>query len=277
MADDMRERLLSEFDGLMDAIESTNETWRLADWLVLNIPNPGHGGDRSKPSRDGLTLADLAERRGVGVQWLQRLRATAERFSLDVRVIGSSVRAHDQAYRQTKDVEAARELLLKGGKLRDVTPVMESVEAINENLTRRSSGQQAEVAKKLMSNPDVASAVMQDWDVAKVIDQADRKLTSKTMEKAAELNRTETPNIATLQDYTRAMILLYQARYRIAEALKRITAAPNLNEVHRDALLKRTEAITVAVGWVESFLNSGSKSFDDELAAILAGGENPDN
>lgn len=95
--------LLKEFDGLIDEVESAaaDPTWRLADWLVLNVPNTGGRAKKNAPG-DVLSLDELAVRGDRTVDYLRRIRRVATNFPMGKRVVDKegdpfSVSAHEEA------------------------------------------------------------------------------------------------------------------------------------------------------------------------------------
>jgi hypothetical protein len=114
--------LLRRYDELVEAIEhsAASPTWRLADWLVTNVPNDGAGRPPQNRGQPRITMADLAKRDSArSERWLQTLRATAEHWPNDKRVAGASLSAHELAFRRCKSLDGARKSLMGGANVRE--------------------------------------------------------------------------------------------------------------------------------------------------------------
>ena len=86
------DQLLAEFDALVEEVErhSINPTWRLADWLVANVPNAQGARTDLGARAPVLVTADLAERSGLSERWLREMRHTAATFTPAERVEGGN-------------------------------------------------------------------------------------------------------------------------------------------------------------------------------------------
>jgi hypothetical protein len=155
----LRDQLLADYEAHEDRIEAAaaSELWALGDWLAEYVPprHPGPAGDTTPECP--ISLEDLAERGHRGLVQLRQLRKVALATEPD-RLPKISPRAYTEALRQNGwDLMAANHALVtKGHRLRDQAPgAMESVEAIQANLAKRTPEERAEVAEELLREPTV--------------------------------------------------------------------------------------------------------------------------
>jgi hypothetical protein len=156
---DLREQLLADYEQHEDRIDKAAnvELWGLGDWLVKYVPNGGRGRPPGNGTRGPISLDDLAGHRGRSREWLNNLRKVAEATAID-RLPQITPRVYLEAMRAAKWdlMEANASLVTKGHRLRDQAGPMESVDAIEAQLGKRSPEERADVARKLASDPTVA-------------------------------------------------------------------------------------------------------------------------
>src|SRR5215510_6314339 len=110
-------RKRAEYEALEDTI--ARDKWAMGDWLVANVPSPGVG----KSAAAHISLADVSSWRGRDENWLRRQRQMAGLFPPEVRLDGYSPSTHEEAWRQTHDVDAALTLLKQKQTTRAIRPV----------------------------------------------------------------------------------------------------------------------------------------------------------
>lgn len=150
MEPSLKDQLEADYDRHEDAVEDAAfvPLWALADWLAKHVPNPGRGGDRSKPARPGLlTLDDLAKRKRRSRDQLGDLRKVAEAAPKSARLPDIAPRVYTEALRNANwNLDAANDALrAKGTRLRDHSGKQESVDAIKEAMGKRTAGERAQV------------------------------------------------------------------------------------------------------------------------------------
>jgi len=160
-----RERKLQEYDAIEDQIEESSQSllWRLADWLVINVPNEGRGGDRSARRR-ALTMTDLADRRGRSAQYLRKLRRAGE-VTADDRLPDVAPNAYYEAldangWDLTRANRAIRE---RGVRFRDHR-VPET--ATREQVRQLPPSERAAIVAEALSDPETREAVIASPEAA---------------------------------------------------------------------------------------------------------------
>jgi hypothetical protein len=163
--------LLREYDGLVEAIEhsAASPTWRLADWLVANVPNDGAGRPPQNRSQPRITMADLAKRDSArSERWLQTLRATAEHWPKDKRVAGASLSAHELAFRRCKSLDGARKSLMGGATVREQGGAKPSA-AAKRRVRKPSAAEEATIAADVNDDDDKAEERDSDFETLREI------------------------------------------------------------------------------------------------------------
>jgi deoxycytidylate deaminase len=186
-----QERLLREYDAIEDEIESETLTthWRLADWLAEHVPNAGAGRPKME-AQASISISDVSARRGRTVQWLREMRKTAEVTQPD-RLPDVGVRVYLQALRKADwDLaKANKALAAKGTRLRDQAGPMESIDAIQRQLAKRTPTERAAVAAALVDDQTVIDAAYNDDKTSVKFHQASARLHSKDIRRDDERER----------------------------------------------------------------------------------------
>jgi hypothetical protein len=163
--------LLRQYDELEDRIEGAafDATWELADWLAETVKD----GRQQNGAQGRIALSDLAERRGRGLRWLQRMRQVAALTATD-RLPDVSLRVYQKALEDAGNdlAKANSALRRKGTRLRDHAGPMGSLASIRSELAKRPPAERASLTVELLNDDDVVDHVVASSPGAAVVERA---------------------------------------------------------------------------------------------------------
>jgi len=129
-----------------------------------------------------------------------------------------------------------------------------------------------EAARTLLADPDVARSVAKYAASSPILRQAvherDREAADRLV---APRQHHEESRRGTDLNLSRIIVSLINVRHALNRNLD-LLRYHDLESDQRAEVLEEIENIKISLGWMESFLKSGSRSFDDELDALLGGG-----
>lgn len=237
--------------------------WELGD-LALEIAPMGashaHNDAEVKLARFateiGLELRPVEQYRQVAMAWPQSTRVPSASWSVHREMMSDPDRS---------------------AKLRGMA--QEAPEGrVTVDYARRAAGRPAHRPSDAAGKAAVIREHLRDPEVQREIAK-DPKATSAlhlASAKVGDLNREEmvadqrkTGHLA-LSAFYQASGQLHGAAHRVRVALKLLREVSMTDEDTRESILADLHNIKVAVDWVESYVRSGNRSFEDELAALLA-------
>lgn len=143
-----------------------------------------------------------------------------------------------------------------------------------EAITTWTPTQKAETARALLAEPTVATEVMADTKSAANVSHASQRVWEQREARAEQRDRDHLGGLA-----KRSTEAAHQAKfqYELIKATAALRAAGrelsegNLSADEKDQARAELSRIQIALGWIDSHLDSGAKSMDDELAELLGG------
>lgn len=138
------------------------------------------------------------------------------------------------------------------------------------DLMRRLMGDgtaEAAVATAL-EDPEFLERALQDPSMATTIHRASARLARRQEETSDREFRERSPGLAQASDFTRAKGALYKARREILYALDLLKDV-TMDDRQREEVTNLRRQIEGGLEWIESFVKSGNRSFEAELAALL--------
>lgn len=128
----------------------------------------------------------------------------------------------------------------------------------------------AAVIREHLKDPAVVKAIAADNEATSVLWRAGGQVRQTVEREAEQAQRERLPGLVEMGDFYTAKNLLHQARFRVRLALRHLQQIEELGDDGREAILEDAETLQVALEWLFSFVRSGSRSFEDELAKLLA-------
>lgn len=143
-----------------------------------------------------------------------------------------------------------------------------------EAITTWTPAQKAETARALLAEPTVATEVMADTKSAANVSHASQRVWEQREVRAEQRDRDHLGGLA-----KRSTEAAHQAKfqYELIKATAALRAAGrelsegNLSADEKDQARAELSRIQIVIGWIDSHLDSGAKSMDDELAELLGG------
>lgn len=125
--------------------------------------------------------------------------------------------------------------------------------------------------REALNDEEVAKEFFNDFETVKAVSQAHRRLLEKHAEEANEAQRKRAPGLVNAHEYMSALSHLSSAKYQLSKALG-LLQLQTLSDGQRESVQEDIDGIRVVIGWIESYINNGDKSFDESLNEILQKG-----
>lgn len=143
-----------------------------------------------------------------------------------------------------------------------------------EAITTWTPAQKAETARALLAEPTVATEVMADTKSAANVSYASQRVWEQREARAEQQDRDQLGGLAKRSteavrqaEFQYALVKATKALHDAAKAMVGTDLTPDERDQARIEIARARSGIE----WVESHLNSNSKSLDDELAELLGG------
>lgn len=134
--------------------------------------------------------------------------------------------------------------------------------------------ERVEAARELLADPAVAKSVAKYAASDAQVRQAVYERDKDHAERLAEPRRQHQANQrGTDLDFSRIIVSMINVQHTLNRNLD-LLRYHDLDSEQREEILEMVERIETSLSWMQSFAESGSRSFDDELNALL-GGEDP--
>lgn len=266
-------------------LEQAAEIEKATDWVLARLIassveiGAGHGGDRSKMSPGHLAGAKLG------------IAPAASILSKSHNTIRAYLKAWDAAAADGH-CKPSSDLAPKDGWTADLpeahlweryrnpnshsTPARTTAIPADpaEAITTWTPAQKAETARALLAEPTVATEVMADTKSAANVSYASQRVWEQREARAEQQDRDQLGGLAKRSteavrqaEFQYALVKATKALHDAAKAMVGTDLTPDERDQARIEIARARSGIE----WVESHLNSNSKSLDDELAELLGG------
>jgi hypothetical protein len=161
--------------------------------------------------------------------------------------------------------------------IRDGMTIREAQKVAGRKVTVSGGGPEASpderVAKvrEYLKDPDVVQAIAADNEAAGVLWKAGGEVRREWERETKKDDRRKAPQASREAEYFQVAGMLDDARYRLGKALAAMRDA-DLSDTQRTDLRERVREVENTLGWIVSFLESGSRNFDEGLRELLAQG-----
>lgn len=130
---------------------------------------------------------------------------------------------------------------------------------------------QAAVISKHLKDPAVVAAIAADPQFSSALHLASGKVGAQIREAHDERRKQEEPQAVEAEKLYRACSQLHGAAHRVRVALSLLRDV-NLDDDSREMIRADVNQITTGVDWLTSYIDSGNRSFEAELAELLTRG-----
>lgn len=257
----MRTREQRVSAGRHAAESEAQAKWELGDLALEEAPMGADGAHNGTEE----VLRRYAEDIGVEYDTLAIYRRVAAAWSPSTRVLGAAWSVH-------------RELM---GEPKLLARLAAKHERVTVDIARRARGAEptrktgeetvtATLIQQAMRQPEMVRVVLADKKAEKVVREEQARQWREREEDVRAKDPDRFAKAKNRRDLDQVTDSVFRAARELALALQNI-ANVDISSNQRELMLIAVKDIQVTVGWLESFLETGDRSFDAQLQKLLEG------
>jgi hypothetical protein len=239
-----------------------NLRWEWGDWALKAAPIGANGTNTGRYERLQMLMEDagitsvafdtVINYTKVAAAWPASHRRLAASWS-----VHETLAHHSDRFRLIRDDMTKREAQTAAGR-----------KVSGDGFQPKTADERAEKVREYLKDPEVVKEIAKDPHASGALHVASAKVGDINREEMVTQQRKS--GTLAMSAFYQASSQLHGAAHRVRMALKLLREVSMTDEDTRESILADLNQITVACDWVESYVRSGNRSFEDELAALLA-------